>query len=41
MLGNGNGLAKAAVRFLIQAGLYFWNRLGKEWNKAANQWNSH
>ena len=41
MLGNGNGLAKASVRFLIQAGLYFWNRLGKEWNKAANQWNSH
>tara|TARA_A100000171_G_scaffold10536_1_gene8375 strand:- start:13716 stop:13841 length:126 start_codon:yes stop_codon:yes gene_type:complete len=41
MLGNGNGIAKAAVRFLIQAGLRFWNRMSKQWNKAANQWNSH
>jgi hypothetical protein len=41
MLGNGNGLAKASVRFLIKAGLYFWNRLGKDWNKAANKWDLH
>jgi hypothetical protein len=41
MLGNGNGIAKASVRFLIQAGLRFWNRMSKEWNKAANKWNSH